>query len=359
MKKKDYLFKNVSLSPYKYLTPSVRTRAYFIEAALIPHVIMLFLTGSFDSLIVLAAAFFASISAEALDFEKNRKDAFVWTISFIRGTVIGLLLPSTYPPLAVFFVTFVVLLVNRNILGGFANSWINPAAATIAICWLIGTNLFPPLLISHDDLQMRNPALFLIQNGTFPMLSVDARITNFLNNKVFGLLGVSIPDGYVSLFWDSKSVIPAFRFNLITIISSIILLSFNIYEVMIPGIFIFTYGVLVRFVAPVFYDGPMLQGDILLALLSSGTLFGVVFLLQWHGTIPLMNRGKILYGVISGILAFFIVGAGTSPAGFIFTILIMNVISPLIQTIENSLEKKYMESVVAKKVQKISDGVNA
>jgi len=356
---KKELYKTVSLSPFKYLTPSVRTQAYFVVFALIPQLCMLFLTKSFNSLIIVCTSLFASFLAELCDYESLKKGFFAWMIAFIRGVLIGLLLPSNFPLMPIFFITLVVILINRRILGGFATSWINPVAMTVVICWIVGMKLFPSIMLTIDELQTRNPALSLIQNGTFPMLSIDAKITNFLNNKVFGILGVSIPDGYVSIFWDTKSVIPAFRFNFITIISSIVLFAFNIYGLMIPSTFIITYGVLVRVVAPFFYHGPIFQGDVLLALLTSGTLFSTLFLLQWQGTIPLMNRGKFIYGVISGVVAFFIIGTGSSSVGFVFTILIMNVVSPLIQKIENYFEQKYIENVVAKKVKVLSDGVNA
>ncbi|MBR4629097.1 MAG: RnfABCDGE type electron transport complex subunit D [Treponema sp.] len=359
MKHRDELFKTVSLSPFKYLTLSIRKQAYFIVFALVPQVLMLVLTESFASLSVLLAALLASIVAEAFDFEENRKDPFVWTIALIRGCLVGLLLPSTFSPVTVFFVSLVVLFVNRKVLGGFANSWLNPVALTVAVCWLVGMNVFPNMMITIEDLQSRNPTLSLIQNGTVPMLSVDARVTNFLNNNVFGTLGVSIPDGYVSMFWDTKSLIPAFRFNLLTLVTSIFLFSFNVYNLIIPSVFMVVYVSLVRFVAPFFYDGPALQGDVLLALLSSGTLFSWLFLLQWHGTIPLMNRGKFIYGIVAGIVAFCIVGVGSSSVGFVFTVLMMNVASPLIQTVENYFEKRYTESVVAARVKLVTEGLNA
>jgi electron transport complex protein RnfD len=353
---KEDLFKTVSLSPFKYLNPSVRTQAYFILAALLPQIVMLFVTESFASVSILAASLLASLLSEAFDFGADRKDVFIWTIAAIRGTLIGLLIPSTFPPLAVFFVSFIVLFVNRSVLGGFIKSWINPIALTVVVCWLVGMKLFPPMQVSVEDLQSRNPALSLIHGGSFQMLALDARITNFLNNNVFASLGVSIPDGYVSLFWDTHSTIPAFRFNLLTILTSIVLFSFNVYNLMIPGTFLAVYALLVRFVAPLFYDGPAMQGDVILAMLSSGTVFCVLFLLQWHGTVPLMNRGKFLYGFVGGVLAFCIVGVGTSSAGFVFTILLLNVLSPLIQTVENYYEKKYTESVIAARVKKVSEG---
>lgn len=339
-------FERVELGPFRYLRPSVTTETYFIVAALVLQVVMLFVTGSFPSIFVICASLSAAFLSEFADADARSKDSFVWMLDLMVGISIGLLLPSTYPLVAVFFVSLCVLLVNKLVLGGFARSWVNPVAATVAVCWIVGADYFPQISITAEDLQSRNVALSLIKNGAFPMVPLDARITNFLNAKVFSVLGVSIPDGYVSLFWDSKSVIPAFRFNFLTLISSIVLFAFDVYPVLIPCLFMAVYGLLVRVVAPFLCAGPFLQGDVILAYLSSGTLFGALFILQWRGTVPMMNRGRVFYGITAGCVAFFLVGAGTSPAGIAFTVLVMNVLSPLIQVMENRIERKYTESIV-------------
>ena len=164
---------------------------------------------------------------------------------------------------------------------------------------------------------------------------------------------------YVSLFWDSHSTIPAFRFNLLTIVSSIVLLSTEVLSPIIPAVFMAVYASLVKIFAPVFYDGFLFSGDIILALLSSGTLFCAFFLLPWHGTTPYTNRGKWCYAFIAGILAFFILGAGLSPSGFAFAILIVNVLSLFIQNVENHFLREYTNSSLMNSVKSVREGNNA
>ena len=359
MKNKENAYKSVSLSPFSYLKPSVRTEAYLVLFLLCLQVLMLFLTKSFDSLFIILASVLASYASEFLNKEKNYKNLFVIISSMIRGLAIGLLLPSGFPPLAVFFITFFILFVNKYILGGYANSWINPIAVSVAICWIIGMKFFPELELSMSILQSKNIALNLIQNGIFPINSFDLTVTNFLNKRLFSLFGVSIPEGYFSLFWDTHATIPAFRFNLLTLLSSIILFGSDVLNPIIPTVFIFTYGILVKIVAPLFYGGMIFQGDVILALLSSGTLFCTFFLLQWHGTVPFSNRGKWFYGLFAGFLAFFILGIGLSPVGFVFLILIVNVISLFIQAIENRFLRDYTNSVLLKQAERIREGNDA
>lgn len=352
-------YKNVSHKPFKYLKISVITESYLILAVLMLHVLMLCVTKSFSALLVVFASVIASCVAEFLHTGIRKRDFFSWTIAIIHGILIGFLLPQTYPPVAVFCVVFCVLLVNSFLLGGFANSWINPVCASVVICWILGMKFFPSIGISFADLQTKNPALILIQNGTIPISSVDPKITGFFNSKVINMLGVSIPDGYVSMFWDSHSIIPAFRFNFLTLVSSLFLFSLNVFGFLVPAFFILTYGFLVKFIAPFFYGGLLFSGDLLLALLTSGIFFCTLFVIQWPGTVPLTNRGKIFYGTFAGVLAFFLVGAGTSSIGSVFTILTINLISLLIQSVENNYQKNYATTVLYPKVKAVEEGIDA
>lgn len=358
MKNKN-LFRSVFLSPFVYLRPSVRTEAYIVLFLLLLQIAMLFVTESFASLWIIFASVLASFCADFLNREQNYKKSFVIITSLIRALVIGLLLPSSFPPVAVFFLVFFVLFVNKHLLGGFANSWVNPVAVAVSVAWIIGMKFFPVVEFQASGLQSSNIALSLIRDGTFSLNSFDVVATNWLNNKIFSFFGLSIPEGYVSLFWDSRSSIPAFRFNFLTLLSSIVLFSTEVMNPIIPGVFIFVYSLLVKIFAPLFYGGLILQGDLLLALLTSGTLFCTFFMLQWHGTTPFSNRGKWLYGALAGILAFFILGIGLSPAGFAFIVLIMNVLSLFIQSVENHFLKDFTSSVLVPQANLVREGRDA
>ena len=107
------------------------------------------------------------------------------------------------------------------------------------------------------------------------------------------------------------------------------------------------YGILVRLFAPMIFGGDFNQGDILLAFLTGGTLFCSVFLIQWYGTVPIYLSGKILLGVLAGIIAFLIMGVGTSPIGIIYTVLITNFANIFIRAIQE--DKKINKNLILKK----------
>jgi len=354
----DTDYKSVTLRPFSYLYPSVGTATTVMCVLLLPQIAMLFVTQSYASLIVLFAAVAASLAAEGIYIGLIKSHQSFWIPAVIQGILIGLLLPSTYPPVAVFFIALCSLLLTKYAFGGYTNSWVNPVAVTVAVAYFINMQAFPQNMVTTGDLQSRNAALALIQNGSIPIMKSDYQITSFLNMTLFKLAGVSIPDGYVSLLWDSASIIPAFRFNIITLFSSIILISLDMVEIIIPAFFVLVYSLLVRFVSPVIVQGIPCQGDVLLALLSSGILFSTLYLLQWYGTTPLTTWGKIAYGCLSGLIAFLIVGCGTSSAGFAFTVLVMNILSPAIQVFESKQVKQKIENTIIPRLHEMKEVEN-
>ena len=346
----------VTLKPFSYLKPSIKSTAILNIIILALQIILLVVTKSYSAVIVIACALAGSLLADIVYGRIVKRSSVSWIIAVIQGLVIGFLLPENYFPAAVLIITFVSLMFSKYAFGDFASSWANPVAVTVALCYFLNMAVFPSYGLTAADLQLKNPALAMIEEGRFSTYFFDAPITEFLNKTVFSIFDVSVPDGYVSLFWDSGSPIPAFRFNFLTILSSILLISLDMIDIVIPLCYLIVYTLLVRFLSPVMVGGLPCQGDIILALLTSGTLFSTLFVLQWYGTVPVTNVGKIFYGIISGIVGFFIIGCGTSPTGYVFMVLLMNIISPVIQVFESKHTRVSIERVLLPRLNEIKEG---
>ena len=354
---------SVTQRPFKYLVPSLRTKAFVILIFLLPQLIMLALSESYSSLIVIFTCVASSIFADCARFllQKKRDSFNIFSITYalIRGILTGFFIPASYPIFAVFLIVFFTIFLCGIFLEGFAESWLNPVAVTVAVCWIAGTKVFPSWQITSEILLTRNPSLALIHNGTFSVFDFDSAVTSFLNKNIFSIFDVAIPEGYVSLLWDTQSEIPAFRFNFITIITSVIFISFDIIKPAVPAVFVIVYGILVYAASPLFFGGVPFRGDIILAFFTSGIIFSSLFLLQWPSTTPFTDLGKFIYAVIAGFSAFMIAGAGTSSVGAIFCVLFVNIISIIIQAVEQYAEKKQTLSTLAKKVTALKEGSDA
>ena len=328
----------ITLNPFCYVTYSLQTASVVMVCLLLLQVALLVATKSYRSLTLAGGAVAASLVAEVffrLAHKENSGDT--WSICIAQGLLTALLLPSLCSVYATFFLTLFSFMFCKFIFGNFSSSWVNCSVLAVALIYFLDSSCFPQAAISLADLQSKNPSLYLIQSGTVPILKCDSSLTAFLNETAFSHFGSMIPEGYASFFWDNGSAIPAFRFNLLTIVSSLVLFSFGFADTVVPAVFLIVYAALVRFFSPVFVSSVAFQGDILLALLTGGTLFCTVYLLQWHGSVPTTFWGKVFYGVLAGVVAFFIAGCGTSSVGFVFLVLAMNVISPLIQKTEEEL----------------------
>lgn len=348
------MHKTVGLRTFVHFSSSTFYTSIALFVFLIPQLVMLALTGTISAFYVIGASILGVLFAEILNVIL-RKERFFGITSIVQGLLIGLLIPSNYPFIPVFFIAFIVFLLFKYVFGGYSHAWLNPVALTVVIAWMFDISQFPTFLLTRDLLLDHNPSLQLIQNGSIPILPFDTSITSVLNEKVFNIFGLSIPDGYVSLFWDSGSVIPAFRFNFITLISSAVLFAFDLLSLLIPFCYIIVYGVLVYFCSSFVSSEISGTGDVVLALMSSGTLFCALFLLPWFGTTPSSILCKICYGVIAGIIAFLIIGCGTSPVGSVFTVLVANLLSIILQQIEDFFARKKMKYLSKKEISVIMD----
>ena len=347
----------ISVRPFVYNIPSVSAVSIRFLILLSVQILMLAFTKSFSAIIVISASVLGALAATGLSQIVDREPLYNITNMIIPGIFIGMLLPESYPPFIAFIITALTIFISRSIVFKGINCWLNITPLAIVIAWSIGKEFFPDFLLNSGMISLRNPSVYLIESGAFPIYSFDAPITSYLNKNIFNLFNVTIPEGFVSLFWDTHSTIPAFRFNLITLISAIILFSDNAFSMIIPSVFLFVYSLMVRILGTYLFGGYLNQGDIILALLTSGIFFCSTFLIQWYGTIPVTVPGKIILGLIAGLAAFTIIGAGTSPVGMCFTVLFSNICCMIIRIFEEKNNEISIGAIIAKLSAKMEGSV--
>lgn len=338
--------KRLTLNPYVFEKPSLSSISIKLLVLLFLQILCLFFTKSYSALNVIFITLIASVLSSAINIFFNSQRKISTMLVIVQGILIGMFIPENYPLFSVFTIAFVILFAAKYFFEDMENAWINIVALAVLVAWFIGERFFPHFMISTDLLMQKNPSVFLIQEGVFPVYNFDVSITSFLNNSLFSKINVVLPEGFISILFDSQSSIPAFRFNLLTIVASVCLFADGSFSPTIPSVFLFVYLLLVRLFMPMFFGGTFNSGDILLALFSSGTLFTSVFLLQWFGTTPISLFGKIFYGIIAGVLAFLIVGCGTSSIGMIYTVILCNVACIIIKILEDKHNEKKVKKII-------------
>lgn len=345
----------MTLRPFHFVTPSIFSMTVGMLCVLVPHIVMLFVTASFNSLLIILACVLASCSAEAIDAILIRKRRLNIPVTLLQGILTGMFLPSAYPVVTIFIIIFVTLFIVKYSFGGIAGAWVNPVAISIVMAYFIGAIWFPTFIISPLYLQNHNTSLMLINDGMFPICTLDSSVTSFLNSTFFSRLGTNIPEGYISMIWDTGATIPAFRFNLFTLIGSLVLFSTQSLSWEAPLSFITTYCFFVWLLCPIFVGGNLASGDIILALFTGGTLFTAFFVLSWFGTVPMTQVGKIIFGVTTGIASFFISGYGLSAVGAMFSVFCGNIFSLLIQMAENIYSEKKLSHPVRQNIHHLEE----
>ncbi len=71
-------------------------------------------------------------------------------------------------------------------------------------------------------------------------------------------------------------------------------------------------------------------GDVIAHVLSGGLLFGAVFMATDYSTTPTTSYGRMVFGAGCGLITFLIREFGGLPEGVMFSILIMNAITPFL-----------------------------
>ena len=107
---------------------------------------------------------------------------------------------------------------------------------------------------------------------------------------------------------------------LLILISALLLIATRIVDWRTPVFMVGTFALLM------FASG----GDVLAHLLSGGLVFGAVFMATDYVTTPVTSYGRIVFGAGCGLLTFLIRKFGGYPEGVMFSILIMNSITPFL-----------------------------
>jgi electron transport complex protein RnfD len=81
--------------------------------------------------------------------------------------------------------------------------------------------------------------------------------------------------------------------------------------------------------------------DPLFSVMSGGLVFGAVFMATDYVTSPVTGKGKVVFGIGAGLITMLIRKWGTYPEGVMFSILIMNAVTPFLNKL---LVKKYGSS---------------
>ena len=331
---------NRSLSPAPYIYAGMNTRQstiLMLTLLLLHLTVMGFMRDIAGIMIICCTGAAAALASFLIGYSQGK-------ISFdlhalLAGLLIGFFFPTDSGAGFSFFTAFMSYFLSWGVFGGRGSSWINPVMLAVCIAAICQPGHFVQP-ISADRITAGGSVFAALEAAGVMRLPADQSVTSLLNSALLHRIGVTLPEGYVSLFLLYPSAIPAFRYNMLTLLSSIALLASQAIHKTLSFSFLTVYGLSVYFFSSALSGTPFGRGDILSAMFSSGAFFAAFFVMNDGGSIPRSWGGRLLSGALTGIFAFCIIGPGAYPAGIPFAVLCTDCLNPLIEQLEVSVYKR-------------------
>ena len=335
-------YSNLSLmtAPFVYTRLPVLGMNIAVLSLLGIQILILAITADIYALLNITAAVMGVLCVENLLRYLASSKLSLSLEMIISGLLIGFFMPTGIGFIFVFILSAFSVFIVKTVFGGTGRNWLNPVAFAVCAAYISRPEAFPPLISDFSLLREKGSIFALMEANGLLKLKTDFTVTSALNSLLLHGVGVTLPEGYISLFLNSTSSIPAFRYNIVTLMSSIILFSIRAVDYILPAFFLATYAVLVWVFGMVPVSNIYFTGDILSAVLTGGVLFAAFFVMTEPASSPKTKYGKAMSGFFTGLFAFFICAHGASPAGIFFAIILSNVISPLIERLEVKIQAK-------------------
>lgn len=309
-------------------SPHVRTNkdtSYIMKQvviALLPATLAALFFFRLSALNVIFFCVTGSVGAEFLCQKISKQES---TIGDFSAVVTGLLLafnvPASLPWWMCLLGAAFAIIVVKMVFGGIGNNFVNPALAARAfllasfpvamtlwtrtgVNWVSSGNI--------DAYTTATPLSFLKagSNGVSSLADSGISISNMLIGNIGGCIG------------ETSAVL--------IILGGLYLMYKGIINYVIPTFYICTVAILM------FILGGFNFTFVIYELLAGGLMLGAFFMLTDYTTSPMTKKGQIIYAVLAGLITTVIRLYGGYPEGVSYSILLVNIMTPLIDKYTNT-----------------------
>lgn len=235
--------------------------------------------------------------------------------SYVTAIIFALCLPVGVDFYAVIVGAIVATLLGKYVFGGFGYNIFNPAIiGRIFVSLAFGSSL------KYGIESSVNSSTYDFVSGATVTGSIDWS-TGF------------IPEGFdlkAMLLGNYNGAIGE-TFTILLVIAAIYLIVRGIINFRLIGSYLITVTC-ISFFLGLFYNSSNVLNYTLLQLVSGGLMFGAVFMITDPVTSPKSMNGKIIYAIGAGCLTMLIRVNSAYPEGVMFSIALMNMLTPLIDS---------------------------
>lgn len=299
----------MSSSPHLHTSSTTRKIMLDVVIALLPSAAAgVFFFGYYAALVLATAVAAAVVSEWAFNKIMKKRNTTGDLSAVVTGILIALNMPPRIPLWMVVIGSAFAIIIVKQMFGGLGKNFVNPALAArcfMLIAWTGAMTTFyepfadavssaTPLAVMKNDLQA--PLLYVLP-------SFSRCFIGFKAGTIGEVSGLALLIGFVYLL--IKRVV----------------------SIKIPLAYIASFTILTFFFG---HKGMSLVYTIY-QLLTGGLLLGAFFMATDYTTTPTTSKGMIIFGIGCGVLTFLIRQFGGYPEGVSFSILLMNLASPLIE----------------------------
>ena len=293
----------LSSSPHIQTNQNVTTVMRDVIIALLPATIAAIYYFRFGAIVNILVAVLGAVAAEYLIQKLMKKPI---TIKDYSAAVTGLLLafnvPSTLPWWMTLIGSVFAIAVVKQLFGGLGHNFMNPALAARAVLLASWPVEMTSWVTTGADAVATATPLAVIKGAEAGATS--ASMFDLLIGNVGGCIG------------ETSAIL--------LIIGGIYLIYRGVITYVIPTYYIGTVAVLTFIFSG--FDISMLSYNIL----AGGLILGAFFMATDYTTSPVSKKGQIIYAIGCGLLTAVIRYYGGYPEGVSYSILLMNVATPLI-----------------------------
>ncbi len=291
----------VSPGPHLSSNKAISKAMYMvIIALLLPTIGSIYFFGVYVIAVILVSIITA-ILTEYIAKKLRKKEFYMDGSAILTGLLLALILPPRIPLWAVVIGAAISIAIAKEAFGGLGHNIFNPALVgraflTTSFAGLMTRYVLPVETLTGDAITTATPlSESFIQNTN--------QITMYQNLFIGNVAG--------SIGETSA---------LLILIGGLFLIALKIINWRIPLIYIGT----------VFALTYILGQDPLFNILAGGLFLGAFFMATDYVTVPLTNRGKLIFAFGCGFLTVSIRIFAGMPEGVAFSILLMNAFTPLI-----------------------------
>ncbi len=287
-----------------------------VVIALLPATLAALFFFRLSALNVIFFCVAGSVLAEFLCQKISKKESTIGDFSaVVTGLLLAFNLPASLPWWMCLLGSAFAIIVVKIVFGGIGNNFVNPALAARAfllasfpvamtmwtktgINWVNSGNI--------DVYTTATPLSFLKagSNGVSTLTDSGINVGNMLIGNIGGCIG------------ETSAIL--------IILGGLYLMYKGIINYVIPTFYIATVAILM------FILGGFNFSFVIYELLAGGLMLGAFFMLTDYTTSPMTKKGQIIYAVLAGLITTVIRLYGGYPEGVSYSILFVNVMTPLI-----------------------------